>query len=174
MFPWKPPLNSWFSCSFLWFFPVQLPFQGDFVFICFSWSIKKTSTLLAGWDTHMEFSAKLMNPLGAVLGEYLSETHVRIIVAWQNAEWLCVLEEAWKKATKTTPETMACMVRFVLNIIFQVRFVFWGKVNSWVFNSLESGPSLQSQAGRMISDFLVAIRLASICSFPYADIYIWK
>lgn len=31
------------------------------------------------WDTHMEFSAKLMNPLGAVLGEYLSETHVRII-----------------------------------------------------------------------------------------------
>jgi hypothetical protein len=34
----------------------------------------------------MEFSAKLMNPLGAVLGEYLSETHVRIIEAWQNAE----------------------------------------------------------------------------------------
>eukprot|EP00434_Breviolum_minutum_P008504 symbB.v1.2.007502.t1/scaffold444.1/size204903/2 len=31
------------------------------------------------WDTHMEFSAKLSNPMGAVLGEYLSEAHVRII-----------------------------------------------------------------------------------------------
>ncbi len=30
----------------------------------------------------MEFSAKLSNPLGAVLGEYLSEAHVRIIDAW--------------------------------------------------------------------------------------------
>ena len=41
----------------------------------------------AGWDTHMEFSAKLMNPLGAVLGEYLSETHVRIIDAWRLVYW---------------------------------------------------------------------------------------
>jgi len=29
----------------------------------------------------MEFSAKLSNPMGAVLGEYLSEAHVRIIDA---------------------------------------------------------------------------------------------
>eukprot|EP00913_Durusdinium_trenchii_P002318 g2141.t1 len=31
------------------------------------------------WGTHTEFSAKLGEPMGAVLGEYLSETHVKII-----------------------------------------------------------------------------------------------
>lgn len=38
-----------------------------------------------GWDTHMEFSAKLMNPLGGVLGEYLSEASVRIIATGRAA-----------------------------------------------------------------------------------------
>lgn len=37
------------------------------------------SKLLRDWGTHTEFSAKLGEPMGAVLGEYLSETHVKII-----------------------------------------------------------------------------------------------
>lgn len=126
MFPLRPPLNSWFSCIFLWFSHCSFHFKG----ILLSWSSKKTSTLPAGWDTHMEFSAKLMNPLGAVLGEYLSETHVRIIEAWQNAEWLCVLEKAWKKATKTTLETMACMEARRVGIYMCVRSSCFFKLES--------------------------------------------
>lgn len=44
-------------------------------------TISQPSYGCQGWDTHMEFSAKLSNPMGAVLGEYLSEAHVRIIDA---------------------------------------------------------------------------------------------
>eukprot|EP00438_Fugacium_kawagutii_P033959 Skav211165 [mRNA] locus=scaffold413:556088:568377:+ [translate_table: standard] len=40
------------------------------------------------WDTHMEFYAKLMNPLGGVLGEYLSEASVRIIAPGRR-QWHC-------------------------------------------------------------------------------------
>ena len=67
-------------------FPSATSISRGFCFHMFSWSIKKNldSAGRLGYP-HGVFS-QADEPLGAVLGEYLSETHVRIIEAWQNAE----------------------------------------------------------------------------------------